>query len=459
MIMLPAKMLVLFVSMVLFIGGVMPETISASQCPCDIYAAGGTPCASAHSTVRALYGAYNGPLYQITRKSDKKTKDIGLRTPGGLVNTAVQDSFLNGTVGHITIIYDQSGNANHLTPAPDGDWHPADTAALASNGAILLNGSTVHGVYADGKFPTSRGDTQSKAVGYRNNKTKGMPKGNEPEGMYMVVDAKRYSPYCCFDYGNAGTNNNNEGNATMEALYYGNWGDMGHGAGVGPWILADFENGLYGGARHIDTSTKTITNVNFVMGMLKGDSTNRFVLKAFDAQSGVRKSIYDGVRPFDNFSNYYPMKKGGAVILGIGGDNSHGGWGTFFEGAITRGFPTDSAENAVVANIVAARYGQTATATLGADFADRNTESLFTVDYCAQKGNVVISYSLEVSRKVKVSVFDLRGRSIAVIDNGMKAPGRHTADWHVQRAHDVVYVCCLSIDGVGNWAEKIIFGK
>ena len=35
---------------------------AATSQPCDIYAAGGTPCVAAHSTTRALYGAYNGPL-------------------------------------------------------------------------------------------------------------------------------------------------------------------------------------------------------------------------------------------------------------------------------------------------------------------------------------------------------------------------------------------------------------
>jgi hypothetical protein len=230
---------------------------------------------------------------------------------------------------------------------------------------------------------------------------------------------------------------------------------MGRGAGAGPWILADFENGLYGSLRHIEPNTPTITNVNFVMGMLKGDTIDRFVLKAFDAQSGVRKSLYDGAHP----PGYYPMKKSGAVILGIGGDNSHGGWGTFFEGAITRGFPSDSIENAVVANIVATGYGQTTTATLITNLAGGNTASLFTVDYSPQKDNVVISYTLDVSRKVNVSVFDLRGRLIAVIDNGVKAPGRHTANLDAGRAHAAIYVCCLSIDGVGNRAEKIIIGN
>ena len=39
--------------------------------PCDLYAAGNTPCVAAHSTVRALYGTYGGPLYQVRRASDK----------------------------------------------------------------------------------------------------------------------------------------------------------------------------------------------------------------------------------------------------------------------------------------------------------------------------------------------------------------------------------------------------
>ena len=56
--------------------------------PCDIYAAGGAPCVAAHSSTRALYAAYNGPLYQVLRQSDGKTLDIGVvqssaSDPGG----------------------------------------------------------------------------------------------------------------------------------------------------------------------------------------------------------------------------------------------------------------------------------------------------------------------------------------------------------------------------------------
>ena len=43
------------------------------QGPCDIYAAAGDPCVAAHSTTRALYASYTGPLYQVLRQSDGKT--------------------------------------------------------------------------------------------------------------------------------------------------------------------------------------------------------------------------------------------------------------------------------------------------------------------------------------------------------------------------------------------------
>src|SRR5512138_2144398 len=65
--------------------------------PCDIYASGGTPCVAAHSTTRALYGAYNGPLYQVRRASDNTTRDIGVLAAGGVANAAAQDSFCSGT--------------------------------------------------------------------------------------------------------------------------------------------------------------------------------------------------------------------------------------------------------------------------------------------------------------------------------------------------------------------------
>ena len=77
------------------------------------------------------------------------------------------------------------------------------------------------------------------------------------------------------------------------------------------------------------------------------------MLKGGDAQSGDLGTKYDGPRP----AGYSPMKKEGAIILGTGGDNSHTGEGTFFEGCMTRGVPSDEVDDAIQANIIAAGYG------------------------------------------------------------------------------------------------------
>ena len=77
---------------------------AATSLPCDIYGAAGTPCVAAHSTTRALYAAYNGPLYQVQRASDSARTDIGLLAAGGYANAAAQDSFGAGTTCLITEI-------------------------------------------------------------------------------------------------------------------------------------------------------------------------------------------------------------------------------------------------------------------------------------------------------------------------------------------------------------------
>jgi hypothetical protein len=76
--------------------------------------------------------------------------------------------------------------------------------------------------------------------------------------------------------------------------------------------------------------------------------------QAGDATKGGLTTMYDGPRP----GGYQPMKKQGAIILGIGGDNSDWAIGTFYEGVITSGNTTDAADDAVQANIVSVGYGQ-----------------------------------------------------------------------------------------------------
>ena len=53
----------------------------------------------------------------------------------------------------------------------------------------------------------------------------------------------------------------------------------------------------------------------------------------------------------------FPVRLKQAIILGIGGDNSDGAVGTFYEGCMTNGFASNATDAAVQANIVAAGYG------------------------------------------------------------------------------------------------------
>ena len=79
-----------------------------------------------------------------------------------------------------------------------------------------------------------------------------------------------------------------------------------------------------------------------------------WAIKGGDAQKDGLKVYWDGKRA----NGYAPMKKQGAIILGIGGDNSDGATGTFYEGVMTAGYSSDATDDAVQANIVAAGYGK-----------------------------------------------------------------------------------------------------
>ena len=315
---------------------------AAGSLPCDIYASGGTPCVAAHSTVRALFSAYNGNLYQVRRASDNATSNIGVLSAGGFANAAAQDSFCAGTTCVITTIYDQSGRGNNLTQAPGGGAAGGpDNLANANALPLTVGGHHVYGVYV------------APGTGYRNDHTSGIATGDNPEGEYAIFDGTHYNGGCCFDYGNAETSNNDTGNGHMEAIYFGNIKVWGYGSGNGPWVMADLENGLFSGVNvHLNSGDQSITS-HYVTAIVKG-GPNLWAIKAGNAQSGGLTTMYNGPRP--NVSGYNPMHKEGAILLGIGGDNSKGSAGSFFEGAMTSGYPSDATENAVQANIVAAGY-------------------------------------------------------------------------------------------------------
>ncbi len=314
---------------------------AATSLPCDIYAAAGTPCVAAHSTVRALYAAYNGPLYQVRRASDNTTSNIGTLAAGGYANAAAQDSFCAGTSCIITEIYDQSPQHNNLTIEGPGGNGGQDAGANAAALPVTAGGHKVYGVYV------------TPGVGYRNNATTGVATGAQPQDAYMVASGTHVNGGCCFDYGNAETNSRDNGNGHMDAINFSTECWFAPCSGAGPWVQADLENGLFAGANGSDTNNKGNSSA-FVTALVKNNGTTTYAIKGGNADSGGLTTWYSG--PLPNLGGYAPMHQEGAIILGTGGDNSNSSAGSFFEGVMTAGYPPDAADNSVQANIVSVGY-------------------------------------------------------------------------------------------------------
>jgi len=331
---------------------------SRPQGPCDIYAAAGDPCVAAHSTTRALYASYDGPLYQVLRQSDSRKLDIGVVKPaaspvpdaGGYADAAAQDAFCANTYCWITTIYDQSPKHNDLTQAPRGGFSgPAmggfNNLPLADMAQITIMGHKAYGVFIE------------PGMGLREDDAKGTAVDDQAEGQYWVVNGRHFNSGCCFDYGNAEIDSRDDSNGTMETAYYGNAGAWYHGPPPGPWIMTDQENNLVGCVN--SDPSKGCPNLpsitwRFVTAMAKGEP-HHWTSMGGDAQGGDLKVMFSGPRVN---STYDPMRKQGAILLGNGGDNSNGSQGTFYEGAMTAGgtFPSDATDQLVHANVVAARY-------------------------------------------------------------------------------------------------------
>jgi hypothetical protein len=323
-------------------------TSTATGGPCDLYAAGGTPCVAAHSTVRALYSSYRGNLYQVRRSSDSATRNIGALSSGA-ADAASQDAFCSGTTCVVTVVYDQSGRGNDLwyqgSSAVPGS--PQSKPAVATTESLSIGGAKAYSLYIN----------PSNSY-WRDGHLTGVPTGSAPEGMYMVTSGTHVNSGCCFDYGNSETARKADAAGAMDAINFGKQCWFGGCSGSGPWVQADLEWGLFpGGSTSWNPNQRAFTS-KFVTATLKNNGTSRFAMKGSDAQSGSLVTLYDGSLP----SGYNPMKKQGAIVLGSGGDccKPDGGAnlsaGTFYEGAMVAGYPSDATENAVHANIVAAGY-------------------------------------------------------------------------------------------------------
>jgi hypothetical protein len=407
-------------------GAAHAETIKTpliKQRPCDIYAAGNTPCVAAHSTVRSLYAKYAGALYQVRRASDNATENIGLLSDG-YANAATQDAFCANTTCIIAKIYDQSPRHNDLAIASGGHYKGSgpdgsDLGAAADALPVTAGGHQVYGI------------SISPGMGYRNNRTSGVAVNGKPEGMYMVSSGTHFNSGCCFDYGNAETSGADTGAGHMDAVNVSRdleWPDCRNGPAE-PGVQADLENGIFHWGKR---SCNPASNVSggprpFISAWLKNNGQTRFALKWGDARSGGLNTIYSGALP----QGYAPMRQEGAIILGMGGDNSHASAGSFFEGVMTAGFPTDSADNAIQSDIVAVGYGAatglSGTLAPGSEISLQATTACCTGDYIRNRNGTAV---------------------IAPITSGSSEQDKSDATWIVRRG--LADTSCVSFESRNN---------
>lgn len=325
--------------------------------PCDVYKAAGNDCGAAYSTIRALSKSYTGPLYQVRSGSSAMntgtggmTKDIP-QTADGFADTSVQDTFCSGTVCTFSVLYDQSGNGNDLKAAPAGLTNGGSYAAMpdfessATKGMLTVGGHKVYSLYMNAR------------EGYRtplNVKAKNVPMGNTAEGIYELADGTHTGTACCWDFGNVSPDPTKY--VTMNTLFFGT-GFWDKGAGSGPWFMGDFEGGVWAGGSASSTGNTNSMNpsmkVQFALGILH-TPVGKYALRMADIKTATDlTTAYDGAIPSGK-----TWGNAGGIVLGVGGDNSNNSWGTFYEGAVTNGAPSNATDLAVMQNIQAAGYGK-----------------------------------------------------------------------------------------------------
>ena len=350
------------------IGGTGGETTGGAgggiTGPCDIYAADDTPCVAAYSMVRVLSSTYSGPLYQVrTESSDRNTGsggttyDIGMTTDG-FADKAAQDAACVGTTCTVSLLYDQSGHGNDLPVAKRGipgagEWADTDDfESMADAGALRVGGHDVYSLYMEARHG------YRSPVGVVGN---AMPLDEEPQGIYMLADGTHYGPLCCWEFGNVPPDPT--AYANPNALFFGDSSWTGGGDGDGPWFAADLAGGLWSGGwnpAYPDCPPFCEPNpgnpslpVPFAFGILKTNGS-MFSLRMADVQRASDPTVaYEGDLPM--WTTTYSE---GGIVLGVGADNANDSWGTFYEGAIVAGWPSEDADLAVMQNIQSVGYGQ-----------------------------------------------------------------------------------------------------
>jgi len=352
------------------LGGAGGSTLPPGGLPGDVAKAAGTAFVAAHAMTRALFASYTGPLFKALRDSDKQEKDIGIVAATGLVDLAALSTFCSGTTCNVTTLYDQSGNGNDMWRGDTAANAPMDNGEAPKLCDLL---AIDYWQLADGtKIPIAvetGGMWKSKAQCLRNrDKTKNMPTGSKPQTTYAIFHAKYLNNNCCFNYGNTGKLIHYTGPGTLAALNFSKIEFWSKGTGSGPWVMVDWEQGVYAGntakcnsgAAPTADCTTTGENPNpsvtfdVVTTLFKHDGVKHWAMKYGNAKSGaLAVSIDLPTLP----KGYSPLKVEGGLGLGEGGAGDTNGTGGFSEGAVMAGETTDATDDSIQKSIVSV-YGK-----------------------------------------------------------------------------------------------------
>jgi hypothetical protein len=293
--------------------------------------------------------------------SGGQTHDIMQDANGFALKSAVDAACGAGTCT-VSLLYDQSGRGNNLPVAKRGR---SDGGEFADDDDFETTINTTQATEAIGGRQTYALRMAARQ-GYRQTVAgAGVPLHEEPQGLYMLADGTYAGTACCWDFGNVSPDPTRYG--VMNTLFFGKafWGRGAGGENANPWFMADFEAGVWAGGTNPgdpgwgslqgphppNPNNPSMRGVKYALGFLKTNSNNTWALRMADA--GTATAVTTA------FAGGLPkrMANEGAIVLGVGGDNSNNSWGTFYEGAVLAGFPSDAAELGVLQNIKAIGYG------------------------------------------------------------------------------------------------------
>jgi hypothetical protein len=129
--------------------------------------------------------------------------------------------------------------------------------------------------------------------------------------------------------------------------------------------------------------------------------------------------------------------------------------GIFFEGAMTKGYPSDATEDAVQANIVAAGYGS---ATTGIHTGLMNTIYNHSVEVAFEplSSRAIFKYNAAHAQKIRIEIVDQQGRLVDAFENDISQTNGHQSIWNHRQLPPGLFLWRLSFDGKVAGAGRLV---